>query len=104
MAGLVLVVVGVGDEHRREPVERQHAVGLRVAEGRRTAGRLERLVVGMIVSKGKMIEARCTLCGPIKVTTYMNRPNRMGFTRPLDNPAVQEQLKRLDCSCYGRYP
>ncbi|MDF5754689.1 bifunctional lytic transglycosylase/C40 family peptidase [Spongiactinospora sp. TRM90649] len=52
--------------------------------------------VGMIVSKGKMIEARCTLCGPIKVTTYMNRPNRMGFTRPLDNPAVQEQLKRLE--------
>jgi cell wall-associated NlpC family hydrolase len=50
--------------------------------------------VGMVVSRGKMIEARCTLCGPIKVTTYEDRPNIVGFTRPLENPDVIEQLKR----------
>lgn len=51
--------------------------------------------VGMIVSKGKMIEARCTLCGPIKVTTYQERDNIVGYTRPLANPDVLEQLKKL---------
>ncbi|GAA0407213.1 hypothetical protein Acor_50850 [Acrocarpospora corrugata] len=51
--------------------------------------------VGMIVSPGKMIEARCTLCGPIKVTTYQDRIGIVGYTRPLQNPDVLEQLKRL---------
>jgi cell wall-associated NlpC family hydrolase len=51
--------------------------------------------VGMVVSPGKMIEARCRLCGPIKVTTYRDRSAIVGFTRPLQNPAVQDQLKRL---------
>jgi cell wall-associated NlpC family hydrolase len=52
--------------------------------------------VGMVVSKGKMVEARCTLCGPIKVTSYTNRAGRVGFTRPLENASVKEQLKRLE--------
>ncbi|MET8157368.1 bifunctional lytic transglycosylase/C40 family peptidase [Sphaerisporangium sp. NPDC005289] len=51
--------------------------------------------VGMVVSPGKMIEARCTLCGPIKVTTYRERPNIVGYTRPLRNEDVLAQLKRL---------
>ncbi|WP_066371506.1 C40 family peptidase [Herbidospora mongoliensis] len=51
--------------------------------------------VGMIVSPGKMVEARCTLCGPIKVTTYRERSGIVGYTRPLQNPDVLEQLKRL---------
>ncbi|WP_424536244.1 NlpC/P60 family protein [Sphaerisporangium viridialbum] len=51
--------------------------------------------VGMVVSPGKMVEARCTLCGPIKMTTYRDRPNIVGYTRPLQNPAVIGQLKRL---------
>ncbi|GII93142.1 C40 family peptidase [Sinosporangium siamense] len=51
--------------------------------------------VGMVVSPGKMIEARCTLCGPIKVTTYRNRAKIMGYTRPLAHPDVVEQLKRI---------
>ncbi|MEV0587484.1 bifunctional lytic transglycosylase/C40 family peptidase [Nonomuraea sp. NPDC050310] len=51
--------------------------------------------VGLVVSKGKMVEARCRLCGPIKVTTYDDRTSLMGFTRPLQNPAVLEQLKKL---------
>ncbi|GAA0987725.1 NlpC/P60 family protein [Acrocarpospora macrocephala] len=51
--------------------------------------------VGMIVSPGKMIEARCTLCGPIKITTYKDRIGIVGYTRPLQNPDVLEQLKRL---------
>ncbi|WP_449063812.1 C40 family peptidase [Planomonospora algeriensis] len=49
--------------------------------------------VGMVVSPGKMIEARCRLCGPIKVTSYRGRAGIVGFTRPLQNPAVQEQLR-----------
>ncbi|MCG5216754.1 bifunctional lytic transglycosylase/C40 family peptidase [Streptosporangium sp. KLBMP 9127] len=52
--------------------------------------------VGMVVSKGKMVEARCRLCGPIKVTTYKDRSGIMGFTRPLQNATVLEQLKRLE--------
>ncbi|MFI6736755.1 NlpC/P60 family protein [Nonomuraea sp. NPDC050451] len=51
--------------------------------------------VGLVVSKGKMLEARCRLCGPIKVTSYQARDNRIGFTRPLQNPDVLEQLKKL---------
>ncbi|MEU6717816.1 NlpC/P60 family protein [Nonomuraea sp. NPDC046802] len=51
--------------------------------------------VGLVVSKGKMLEARCRLCGPIKVTSYMARDKLMGFTRPLQNPDVLEQLKKL---------
>ncbi|MEU6728760.1 bifunctional lytic transglycosylase/C40 family peptidase [Nonomuraea wenchangensis] len=51
--------------------------------------------VGLVVSKGKMLEARCTLCGPIKVTSYSARGNRIGFTRPLQNPAVLDQLQKL---------
>ncbi|WP_188192534.1 C40 family peptidase [Nonomuraea sp. SYSU D8015] len=51
--------------------------------------------VGLVVSKGKMLEARCTRCGPIKVTSYSSRANRVGFTRPLQNPDVLEQLKKL---------
>ncbi|MEU0565861.1 bifunctional lytic transglycosylase/C40 family peptidase [Nonomuraea sp. NPDC005983] len=51
--------------------------------------------VGMVVSKGKMVEARCRLCGPIKVTTYQDRDNIMGFTRPLQNPDVLDQLQKL---------
>ncbi|MGN9840828.1 C40 family peptidase [Nonomuraea sp. H19] len=51
--------------------------------------------VGLVVSKGKMLEARCRLCGPIKVTSYQARDTLMGFTRPLQNPEVLEQLKRL---------
>ncbi|WP_433245201.1 NlpC/P60 family protein [Streptosporangium sp. CA-135522] len=49
--------------------------------------------VGMVVSPGKMVEARCRLCGPIKVTTYRDRSGIVGFTRPLQNPDVIAQLK-----------
>jgi cell wall-associated NlpC family hydrolase len=51
--------------------------------------------VGLVVSKGKMLEARCRLCGPIKVTSYEARAGRVGFTRPLQNPDVLEQLRKL---------
>lgn len=51
--------------------------------------------VGLVVSKGKMLEARCTLCGPIKVTSYQARDNRVGFTRPLQNPDVVDQIEKL---------
>jgi cell wall-associated NlpC family hydrolase len=52
--------------------------------------------VGMVVSKGKMVEARCRLCGPIKVTSYEGRGGVVGFTRPLQNATVLDQLKRLE--------
>ena len=51
--------------------------------------------VGLVVAPGRMIEARCTNCGPIKVTTYRDRPALVGFTRPLENPEVKEQIRRL---------
>jgi cell wall-associated NlpC family hydrolase len=54
--------------------------------------------VGLVVSKGKMLEARCRLCGPIKVTSYQARDNRVGFTRPLQNSGVLDQLKKLQNS------
>ncbi|MEU4534997.1 bifunctional lytic transglycosylase/C40 family peptidase [Streptosporangium sp. NPDC023825] len=49
--------------------------------------------VGMVVSPGKMVEARCRLCGPIKVTTYRERTGIVGFTRPLQHPQILAQLK-----------
>ncbi|GAA4222939.1 cell wall-associated NlpC family hydrolase [Streptosporangium album] len=49
--------------------------------------------VGMVVSPGKMVEARCRLCGPIKVTSYKGRLGIVGFTRPLQNPDVLAQLR-----------
>ncbi|MFG1703953.1 NlpC/P60 family protein [Nonomuraea sp. M3C6] len=54
--------------------------------------------VGLVVAKGKMLEARCRLCGPIKVTSYQARGNRVGFTRPMQNPDVLDQLKKLQNS------
>ncbi len=51
--------------------------------------------VGLVVSPGKMVEARCTRCGPIKVNTYKDRNTLVGFTRPLQNADVLEQLKRI---------
>ncbi|WP_240506195.1 NlpC/P60 family protein [Thermoactinospora rubra] len=51
--------------------------------------------VGLVVAKGKMVEARCRLCGPIKVTRYDDRPSLVGFTRPLQNPDVLAQLRKL---------
>ncbi|MQA93790.1 MAG: transglycosylase SLT domain-containing protein [Streptosporangiales bacterium] len=49
--------------------------------------------VGLVVGKNKMIEARCTRCGPVKTTTYENR-DPLGFTRPLAHPNVKRQLER----------
>lgn len=50
--------------------------------------------VGLVIAPGKMVEARCTRCGPIKVTTYRDRPSIVGFTRPLETADVQAQLRR----------
>jgi cell wall-associated NlpC family hydrolase len=38
--------------------------------------------VGIVIGGGRMIEARCTRCGPIAITSYRNRPHLAGFTRP----------------------
>ncbi|MFC0861706.1 C40 family peptidase [Sphaerimonospora cavernae] len=38
--------------------------------------------VGIVVGDGKMVEARCTRCGPITVASYRNGRPVIGFTRP----------------------
>lgn len=38
--------------------------------------------VGVVVGDGKMVEARCTRCGPIKVASYRGGRPVAGFTRP----------------------
>jgi cell wall-associated NlpC family hydrolase len=48
--------------------------------------------MGLITTAGKMIEARCTTCGPIKTTTYHNRPRLVGFARPLADNHLIERL------------
>lgn len=85
----------------------QWPFGVRVAQGQEQAGDLVFFNtgpgtapdspghVGLVVSPGKMVEARCTLCGPIKVTSYLDRAAIVGFTRPLRNPDVLAQVNRL---------
>ncbi|MCT9931659.1 bifunctional lytic transglycosylase/C40 family peptidase [Planotetraspora sp. A-T 1434] len=48
--------------------------------------------VALVIGGGQAIEARCTKCGPIKITTYGSRRNIVGFTRPLANPRAKRQL------------
>lgn len=51
--------------------------------------------VGMVIGDNKMIVARCTHCRPaIAVRPYRIR-TLVGFTRPLENPQVKEQLQKL---------
>lgn len=51
--------------------------------------------VGMVIGENKMIVARCTLCRPaIGVFPYRVK-TLVGFTRPLQNPAVIAQLEKL---------
>ncbi|ACY96688.1 MULTISPECIES: NlpC/P60 family protein [Thermomonospora] len=51
--------------------------------------------VGLVIGNGKMIAARCATCVPnIGVQSY-KRSDWVGVTRPLANPQVQEQLKKL---------
>ncbi|WP_405088095.1 C40 family peptidase [Microbispora sp. NBC_01389] len=38
--------------------------------------------VGIVVGDGKMVEARCTRCGPITVASYRSVRPVIGFTRP----------------------
>ena len=48
--------------------------------------------VALVIGGGQAIEARCTRCGPIKVTTYRPRRNIVGFTRPLAHLGVKRQF------------
>jgi cell wall-associated NlpC family hydrolase len=68
----------------------QWAYGVRVPDGREQPGDLVFFRptprgpghVGLVIGSGKMIEARCTRCGPIAIRSYGSRTNRVGFTRP----------------------
>lgn len=54
--------------------------------------------VGMVISKGKMIVARCASCVPnIGVQDY-RRSDWVGVTRPLAKPEIKKQLARLQSS------
>ena len=46
---LIFLVIGVGQEHRGQPVEGQHAVRLRIVDLAGAGGRFERLRVGLAV-------------------------------------------------------
>ena len=53
VTGLVLLVVGVGQKHRGQLVEAEHAVGLGVVDARAILGRLELGVVGLGIAQGE---------------------------------------------------
>jgi peptidoglycan DL-endopeptidase CwlO len=42
--------------------------------------------VGIVIGDGRMIEARCTKCGPITTSSYTTR-HPLGFTRPAAHPS-----------------
>jgi cell wall-associated NlpC family hydrolase len=46
--------------------------------------------VGMVIGGGKMIVARCTKCVPAIGVFPYNRPDLVGFTRPLARPDLQK--------------
>jgi cell wall-associated NlpC family hydrolase len=48
--------------------------------------------VALVIGSGKAIEARCTRCGPIRITAYGARRNIVGFTRPLANRKIEQQI------------
>ncbi|MBO2463785.1 bifunctional lytic transglycosylase/C40 family peptidase [Actinomadura violacea] len=51
--------------------------------------------VGMVIGKGKMIVASCTLCVPaIGVKSY-KRPDWVGVTRPLARPDLKKKVAEL---------
>lgn len=48
--------------------------------------------VALVIGGGQAIEARCTRCGPIRITAYGSRGNIVGFTRPLAKPDLKRRL------------
>lgn len=52
MAGLVLFMVGRGQEHRAEPIEAQHAIRLGIVDSGVLARRFQAFVVGLAVVEG----------------------------------------------------
>lgn len=82
----------------------QWPFGIRVPAGREQPGDLRFFSSGpgngpghpghvaLVIGGGQAIEARCTRCGPIKVTAYGSRGNIVGFTRLHANPALKRQL------------
>ncbi|WP_433501789.1 NlpC/P60 family protein (plasmid) [Sphaerimonospora sp. CA-214678] len=47
--------------------------------------------VALVIGGGQAIEARCTRCGPIKITVYGSRGNIVGFTRSLADPDLKRR-------------
>ena len=51
MAGLIFLVMGVRQEHGREPVKGQHTIGLGIVDRRAFGRRFQLLVVGLVVQR-----------------------------------------------------
>src|SRR3546814_9986996 len=58
VAGLVFLVIGVREEHRRETIEGQHAIGLGIVGLRHHLGAIERGVVGMMLHRERHTDAQ----------------------------------------------
>ena len=71
---LVLVMVGVRDEHRAELVERELAVGLGVIDARALRGRLQAGVVGLAVAQRPGKLPLSTSCSMPVMTVATVRP------------------------------
>jgi cell wall-associated NlpC family hydrolase len=46
--------------------------------------------MALVTGSGKMIEARCPTCGPIKTASYRTRNGLVGFARPLADHATRK--------------
>ena len=78
MHRLVLLVVGVGQEHRGQPVEGEHAVGLRIGDRRASARRLQRRGVRLAVAERaeqREAGACCATCRSRRARCRASVPN-----------------------------
>ena len=64
MAGLFLLVVGVGEEDAGEPIEAEFAVGLGIIDRLALSGRLEGGVVGGIVQRPRYLALKSFCSAP----------------------------------------
>jgi hypothetical protein len=64
VARLVLLVIGVGEEDRREPVEGQHAVGLGILDAGTVTGGSQLVVVGAVAQGPGRLSSQQLLIQP----------------------------------------
>jgi hypothetical protein len=90
VAGLVFLVVGVGEEDRGQPVEGEHAVGLRVGDLLAFGGRLQLRWSAVL----------CRVHGALPRNSTWSMPNR---SEPVHRPFAIQGLKlRVACAVRRR--